>query len=428
MKDNAIKSVCISPSRLEGRVKVSGAKNSVLRLMAATILTKSPINLSNYPSSLLDAEVHLEMLKTIGKTCTVNGHDELAVTESITLSTMLKWDGRSIRNTLLILGALLSRYGKGAVPLPGGCQIGGSVSSERAYDLHELVFKTLGAQVWTENGYLHAESNGERLVGADIHLPIRSTGATENGILCGVLAQGVTNIWNPHIRPEILDLVDMLRSMGALINVYGQERIEVIGVDELRGTNHKVIPDNVEALTWLVGASITDGEVEIVDFPAQDLEVPLIHLRESGAKIYQANNSIIVKGGSCYPLEVSTGPYPGINSDMQPILAVYAAKAKGRSKFVDLRFPGRYAYSKELNKLGLDSRIDGNMLVIDGNGGKNLLGSEVVALDLRAGISLSLAALIAENETKISDAWQIIRGYDRFQQKMKDLGVRMTCE
>jgi UDP-N-acetylglucosamine 1-carboxyvinyltransferase len=209
--------------------------------------------------------------------------------------------------------------------------------------------------------------------------------------------------------------------MGGEIKVFGQEHIVVTGKAELRGTTHKVIPDNVEALTWLVGAAVTGGEVEIQNFPFEHLEIPLTYLKESGAKMYRHENSMIVKNSKCYPLELSTGPYPGVNSDMQPILAIYAAKARGQSKFVDLRFPGRYGYASELNKMGLNSRVEGNLLIVDG--GSQLKGSDVKALDLRAGIALALGALFAEGATNIHEAWQITRGYDRFFEKMESLGV-----
>jgi len=390
--------------------------------MAASILTDEVITLSNYPATLLDAQVHKEMLEVLGKKCVVTS-DTIIISEPQCVSNTLKWEGRSIRNTLLILGALVARTGYGAVPLPGGCDIGSE--GGRAYDLHVMLLEKLGAKVWSDNGYLHAEAIGNQLVGAEIHLPIRSTGATENAIIAGCLASGVTRVWNPHIRPEILDLIDLLNSMGADISVYGQQYVEIKGSDGLKGAAHTVVPDNVEALTWLVGAAVTGGEIEIQNFPFEHLEVPLIYLRESGAKLYRHNNSLIVKGCKCYPLELSTGTYPGINSDMQPILAIYAAKSKGQSKFVDLRFPGRYGYADELNKMGLNSKVEDNLLII--NGGTQLVGAEVTALDLRAGISLALAGLMAEGETIINDAWQVTRGYDCFIEKLNNMGASVRA-
>lgn len=412
-----MKTLSVMQSRLEGFVSVSGAKNSVLKLLTASILSSSKIELSNYPETLSDARIHVGMLEKLGKRCSlVNGG--LVIEENRPLSTFLDWDDRSIRNTLLILGALVTRLGEGAVPLPGGCKLG-----DRSFDLHVLVLEKLGAKVWEENGYLYARSVGGRLVGAEIHLPLRSTGATENGIISAVLAKGKTTIWNPHIRPEIIDLVDYLNSMGAKIRVFGQERIEVDGVDGLNGTSHHVMPDNMEAITWLIAAVMTKGDVEIGNFPKNDLEVALIHLKESGAKLYFNEQGVIVRGGQCYPLEISTGPHPGINSDVQPIMAAYAACARGQSTIVDLRFPGRYGYAEQMAKLGLSYEGAGNALKIFGNGGQ-LEGATVRAVDLRAGAALALCGLVANGETVIEDAWQIERGYDCFVQKLISLGAK----
>jgi len=411
-----VSSYRIRRSTLEGEIRLSGAKNSVLRLLAASLLTNDKIVLENFPSKLSDVSIHVGMLEALGKTCEFESEERMSIRESNSLTTTLSWDGRSIRNTLLILGALVTREGVGAVPLPEGCDLGG-----RPYDLHKLVLETLGCRVWEERGLLCAEAPSEGLVGTDIHLPIRSTGATENAIIAASLARGVTNIWNPHIRPEIVDLVTFLNGMGAHVCIFGQERIEVLGVEELGGCSHAVIADNMEAITWLVASVITGGEIRIQNFPTQDLEVALIHLRESGAEYFLESDALIVKGGKCYPIEISTGPHPGINSDVQPILAAYAAQARGESRIIDLRFPGRYAYASEMAKMGMKHEIDGNLLKIFGNGG-GLVGANVRALDLRAGVALVLCGLIAEGETILKDAWQVERGYNNFVSKLQSLG------
>lgn len=406
----------VTKARLEGRVSLAGAKNSALRLLAASILTGDSLQLTNYPAGLLDAQVHVDMLRALGKTASVSNNNSILITEEASLHSQLKWEGRSIRNTLLILGALTARLGAGSVPLPGGCKLG-----ERKYDLHVMLLEKLGARVWEDDEYLYAEApNG--LIGADIHLPMRSTGATENAIIAGSLAQGTTRLWNPHIRPEILDLIAMLNSMGARITVFGQEHIEIIGVTGLHGSEHSVIPDNMEAITWLSAAVISGGDIEIADFPYGDLEVVLAHLRAAGAKLYRGESSLIVRGGACYPIEISTGPHPGINSDVQPILAAWAAEARGESRIIDLRFPGRYGYAEEMSKMGLDFSVDGDMLRIQGKGG-GLHGASVRALDLRAGAALTLCGLAAEGETVIHDAWQITRGYVDFVEKLNSLGA-----
>ncbi|QGG93585.1 UDP-N-acetylglucosamine 1-carboxyvinyltransferase (plasmid) [Agrobacterium sp. MA01] len=415
----------IEKSKLEGNVRISGAKNSVLRLMAASLLTADPVILENYPSTLLDARVHADMLEALGKTCVVEG-DCLTISELATLSSDLNWGGRSIRNTLLILGALVARTGYGAVPLPGGCSIGDSAAGDRAYDLHVMLLETLGARVFEREGMLVAEAP-LGLTGGDVHLRVRSTGATENALICGALARGVTRIYNPHLRVEILDLIKFLKSMGAVIRVYGQECIEIDGVaGSLSGVRHRVMPDNMEALTWVIGSVMTGGDIHIYDFPAADLEVPLIFLRESGARIYTGpEGSVIVRGGACYPLDVTTGPYPGINSDMQPIMAAYGARARGETKIVDLRFPGRYGYAREFALMGVKAQQDGNMLCV--SSGQSLIGTEVTALDLRAGVALSLLGMCADGQTTIREAWQVERGYDRFVEKVVQLGGRIKA-
>uniref|UniRef100_UPI00404AEB8D UDP-N-acetylglucosamine 1-carboxyvinyltransferase n=1 Tax=Flavobacterium sp. TaxID=239 RepID=UPI00404AEB8D len=407
--------ISIQKSTLGGSVKLSGAKNSALRLLAASLLTDEVVELYNFPNGLLDVQVHLSMLEVLGKKYHSKSDIVIITEESESVKTQLVWNDRSIRNTLLILGALTTRFGEGRVPLPGGCKLG-----ERKYDLHVMLLEQLGAKVWEEDDYLCAKVDG-RLKGNDVFLPMRSTGATENAILCGSLAKGKTTIWNPHIRPEIMDLVAMLNKMGAKIKVFGQQCIVIEGVSRLNGVKHSVIPDNMEALTWAIGAVVTQGEVEILNFPYEHLEVPLVFLRESGMKFYKGSDSLIVKGGSAYPIEISTGPYPGINSDMQPLFAIYGLMSKGESKIIDLRFPGRYGYMEELAKMGAKYRVQGEMLVFEG--GNPLHGTRVNALDLRAGIALLLAGMTAEGETIIENAWQIYRGYENLAEKLKGLNV-----
>lgn len=402
----------IKKARLSGVVTVSGAKNAALKLLTASVLTDDTVELAGSPNGLLDMQVHIGMLEKMGKTCTVK-NSYLKIEEPNGLASELLWEERSIRNSLLILGCLTTRFQQGKVPLPGGCPLG-----DRKYDLHINILEKMGAKVWEEDGYLCTKAP-QRLKGCEIHLPIRSTGATENAILCGSLASGKTTIWNPHIRPEILDLIDMLKKMGAQIQVYGQKCIEIQGVDSLKGVEHRVVPDNMEAITWAIAAAITGGDVEIVNFPFEHLEVPLVFLRESGMVFYKGDNSLIVRGGQPYPVEISTGPYPGINSDMQPLFAVYGACSQGESKIVDLRFPGRYGYAEELAKMGMQYNVEGDLLKI--TGGQPLTGATVKAPDLRAGMALLLAGLVAEGETCIQDAWQIERGYENLADKLDSL-------
>jgi len=412
------KVLVIEKGTIRGKVKLSGAKNSALKLQTASLLTDEEVYFTNFPNGLSDVIIHNEMLEVLGKSVEIYG-DKLKVSGEFHTNELI-WKGRSIRNTLLIWGAILARKGVSRVPLPGGCNIG-----ERKYDLHQMVLEKLGAKVWVEGEYLCAKAN-DRLEGTDIHLPIRSTGATENAILSSSLAKGKTTIWNPHVRPEVVELVTVLNKMGAKIEVRGNESIVVEGVETLHGTTHNVMPDNMEALTYLVAAAVTGGEIEIVGFPYEHLEVPMIFLESSGLKVYHGTNSIIIKECNCYPLEISTGSYPGINSDMQPILAVYASVAKGMSKIVDLRFPDRFGYAEQLSKMGVSTDVINNQLVI--NGGSPLVGTNVYADDLRAGAALLIAGLVAEGKTFISNAEQIERGYENFIGKLQSLGARVSWE
>jgi UDP-N-acetylglucosamine 1-carboxyvinyltransferase len=413
-----VSKVKVQKSVLRGEVTISGAKNSSLRLLAATILTDKNIELNNVPNGISDFKVHLEMLEVLGKTIETVGSTAF-IKNSVNTGT-LNWDKRSIRNTLLILGALLTKTGYGKVPLPGGCKLG-----DRKFDLHIMAMEKMGAKVWEDDGYLVAKVE-KRLKGAEIHLRIRSTGATENSILMGALAKGKTKVWNPHIRPEIIDLIDMLNSMGAKITVNGQESIEIEGVETLHGTTHKCIPDNMEALTFAIATAITGGEVEIHNFPLKHLEIPMIYLRESGLKYYvsEDKNSIIVKKSNIYPMEIATGPYPSLNSDMQPLFAIYGLVAQGESRITDLRFPGRYEYAQALNDMCAKTEVVGDMLKI--YGGEKLTGTEVRSLDLRAGAAFVLAGLVADGTTIVTDYEQVERGYEDFIKKMNALGGNIS--
>lgn len=406
----------VTKSKLIGNVTISGAKNNSLRLLVASLLTSGKLTLENCPINILDLQIQVEMLKVLGKTVSVID-DIIVIEEKSNLESELIWTKRSIRNTLLILGCLLAREGRGKVPLPGGCKLG-----DRKYDIHIEIMEKLGAKVWEEEGYLCAESK-TRLKGTNLYLPIRSTGATENGILMGCLAEGMTTIWNPHIRPEIIDMIDMLKSMGVKICVKGQESIEVYGIEGLSTPCiHTCIPDNMEALTFAIAAAITGGEVEIINFPFSHLEIPMIYLRESGMKFYKSSNtdSLIVKKGNIYPIEIATGPYPSLNSDMQPLFAAYSLFAKGISKIVDLRFAGRYSYYEEFKKLGAVIYTNGDILVIEGN--NKISGAITCATDLRAGAALILAGLGIDGVTVIENFEQVLRGYDNFIIKLKSLG------
>ena len=407
----------IHPSELNGEVQISGAKNAVLRHLAASILTDGRIILKNYPANMLDVQVHEEMLIALGKKIT-KSEGAVCIDGSVNTSNLI-WEKRSIRNTLLILGALLAKTGEGRVPLPGGCSLG-----DRKYDIHVGLMEAMGARVWQDDNYLCAKVEG-RLHACNYVLPIRSTGATENAIIMACLAKGTSRIWNPHIRPEILDLIALINKLGAKIIVNGQESIIIEGVDSLdRDAYHYALSDNMQALTYLIAGAIAGKELLIHNFPFNDLEIPLTFLRFSGLEYYQNGNDVIVRKCSPYPVDISTGPYPGINSDMQPLFAVWGALSKGTSTITDLRFVGRYGYAEEFAKMGVKSNVDNNRLLI--YGGNAIKGGETVtALDLRAGAALLLLGLVADSPTRIDDFWMIERGYDDLVVTLTNLGVKV---
>ena len=402
-------------SEINGEISVLGAKNAVLKHLAASILSDGDVFLTNYPLSMLDLQIHEQMLIKLGKKIDKEGSNIL-ISGKVTNSELI-WDKRSIRNTLLILGCLLAKTGYGKVALPGGCPLG-----DRKYDIHIGLMEAMGAKVWEENGYLCAKSE-KRLKACEYFLPIRSTGATENGILMACLADGKTRIWNPHIRPEILDLITLLRKMGAMIEIRGQESIIIEGVKKLsKNIQHYAISDNMQALTYLIGGGIAGKEINIKNFPFKDLEVPLTFLKHSGLKYFQYEDELIIRKCGMYPIDISTGPYPGINSDMQPLFAVWAALSNGQSSITDLRFVGRYDYMKEMRKMGVRGNILDNKLLIEG--GNVIHGNTVDAIDLRAGAALLLLSLVSDTPTIIDNFWMIERGYDNVLQVMKDIGVK----
>lgn len=411
------KTVTIYPSVLNGEVYITGAKNAVLRHLAASILNDEKISILNYPKDMLDVQVHEEMLTMLGKK--VTHFDGTVTIEGSVNTSNLVWKKRSIRNTLLILGALLTKTGEGRVPLPGGCSLG-----DRKYDIHVGLMEAMGARVWQDANYLCAKAEG-RLHACNYMLPIRSTGATENAIIMTSLAEGTSRIWNPHIRPEILDLIEFLRKMGAKICVNGQESIIIEGVNKLdREIYHSALSDNMQALTYLIAGSIAGKELLIRNFPFADLEIPLVFLRFSGLSYYQDGKDLIVRKCNPYPVDISTGPYPGINSDMQPLFAVWGALSQGTSTITDLRFVGRYGYAVEFAKMGVKSAVDNNRLFIYG-GNPIVGGQKVTAIDLRAGSALLLLSLIADGPTEIDDFWMIERGYDDVIRVLTQLGVKI---
>ena len=402
---------------LGGTITVSGAKNSALKVLCASILTPEKVRLFNMPIDIEDVKVQIDMLKSIGVNVIIKNRIVVIDSSSISKSTVFMDKDKGVRTSLLMLGSMLGRFGWAKVPFPIGDNIG-----ERKFDLHIYALNQLGANVRvTDDGFIEAECN--ELKGAEIDFPILTMGGTENAIIAACLAKGRTTIRNAYVTPEVLDLVKFLNSMGANINVRGSRLVEIDGVEELYGTNHKIIPDRLEALTFAIIGAVTKGFLKIKEFPTEFLEVPLIYLREAGINIYNGKDCLIVdgRGGSFDSTEIVAGSYPGIISDMQPLFAAFATQASGNSAIIDIRYPNRFAYIEGLQKMGADIHQEGNIAMVKGP--NNLKGANVTATDLRAGAALLISGLCAMGQTEIENIYQIDRGYERIEQKLKCLGA-----
>jgi len=406
-------------NRLEGCVSISGAKNSALKVLCASILTSERIRLFNIPTGLEDVRASIDMIKSVGAKVFIKNNTVTIDNSSINNYDVSIPNDKDIRTSLLMLGSLLGKHGKAKVPLPGGCNIG-----DRKFDLHIYALERLGAKVKiTDDGYIEAETTG--LQGAEIEFPFLTMGGTENSIIASCLAKGLTTIKNAYVTPEVLDLIRFLKYMGAEIKVKGSRYVKIDGVKQLHGTGHTIIPDRLEALTFIVAGAVTKGFVEIEEFPIDFLGIPLIYLEEAGVIFHKGRRSVIVDGqGAFSPLEIVAGSYPGVISDMQPLFSVFATQSLGVSRIIDVRYPSRFGYIKYLQRMGADINQEGNIAVI--NGPTRLKGSDVNAENLRAGAALICGALCAEGKTAIENVYQIDRGYERIEQKLKDLGANIT--
>jgi len=405
----------IEPCRPEGAIRLSGAKNSALRLLVASVLTEQPVLIRRFPEDLLDIKTQIAMLERLGKSVTLSEGSAL-VEEPAGLSSELSWEDRSIRNTLLLLGGLVARFGEGRVPLPGGCDLG-----SRPFDLHEGLFQAVGAEMWTEGTSLCARHLRGRVTGGVFISPIRSTGVTENAILLGALAPGGIELRNPHLRPEVLDLVGLVRALGASVQIDGTYSIRVRGQEQLGFAAQDVIPDRDEAVTWIAAAVIGRGRIRIDDFPLSETVVAREYLRFAGAEIFVSDGAVIVESQGAQPFDLQVGTHPGVHSDMNPLFGAVAALAKGRSEIRDLRYPNRFSYLEELKQLGLAASVTDGRATIDGAG--RISGGNLRARDLRGGMAFVLAAIGADDPITVQDCWQVLRGYSQLTRKLTDVGI-----
>ncbi|MBI4744780.1 MAG: UDP-N-acetylglucosamine 1-carboxyvinyltransferase [Actinobacteria bacterium] len=402
-------------NRLEGKVNISGAKNAALKLMAASIMASGTTVVNNIPN-IKDVWTMVDVLKKLGMEVNFDDHNRLEIKSSSFLQHETPYElVRRMRASIIVLGPLLALLGKAKVAMPGGCNIG-----SRKVDMHIKGLELLGAKIETEYGYIKATTDG--LKGAIIPLDFPSVGATENLVMAAVLAEGVTEIENAAREPEVVDLINFLNKMGAEIEGVGTSTIKIKGVKSLKGINYTVIPDRIEAGTYMIAAAITRGDILIKKAQASHLELVISKLRETGVSIKETKEGIRVKSlKRPIAADVATLPYPGFPTDMQAQMMALLSVANGTSVITENVFENRFIFVGVLNRMGSDIVTDGHHAII--RGVNQLSGAPVKAPDLRGGAALVLGALAAEGVTEISDVYHIDRGYENFEQKLRLLGA-----
>ncbi len=401
-------------NRLKGEVQVSGAKNSALPLLFATLLAPGQHRVSNVPR-LRDIDTVEKLLTVVGAKVERSG-GEFAVDASAIDSVEAPYDlVRTMRASVLVLGPLLTRLGHARVSLPGGCAIGA-----RPINLHLKGLEAMGARITLDHGYV--EARAKRLQGARIYFDLPTVGGTENLMMAAALAKGTTILENAACEPEIVELAEALTGMGARIQGAGTDSIIIEGVEELRPMEYAVMPDRIEAGTFMVAAAITRGDVRVLGAVPGHLEALISKLREAGAEITAEPGGLRVKGPrKIVSTDIKTRPHPGFPTDMQAQFMALMTLGGGTSVISENVFENRFMHVCELQRLGADIVIDGHTATV--RGVKSLLGAPVMATDLRASASLVLAGLAAENTTEVSRIYHLDRGYERIEEKLKGLGA-----
>lgn len=401
--------------RLEGSVEISGAKNSALSIMAATLLTKDVCILRNIPH-LTDVDTMIAVIRKLGIKVEWKEDNTLYIDSDYFNNYEAPYElVKKMRASILVMGPLLARLHKAKISLPGGCAIGA-----RPVDFHIKGFETLGAQVEVEKGYIKAEVN--KLKGGDIYLDFPSLGATENIMMAASLAEGVTKIENAAKDPEVVELGNFLIKMGAKIEGLGTDLIKINGVKKLNGVDYNIIPDRIEAGTYMIAAAITSGDILIEKIDPLLIKPLIVKLEEAGVKIKQEKDLIEVIGpNSINAVDIKTLPYPGFPTDIQPQFMALSCVAKGTSVITETVFENRFAHTGDLIRMGADIKVEGRSAIIKGV--KKLSAAPVMASDLRGGAALILAGLVADGTTELSRIYHLDRGYVNLEKKLTALGA-----
>jgi UDP-N-acetylglucosamine 1-carboxyvinyltransferase len=403
------------PAQLSGEVSVRGAKNATLPIVLASAVSTQPVILENVPTEFKDVEVALEALRYVG--CQVNASDgciEVRSNEIKEEALPPEISGR-FRSSLLFLGLLAGKCGHSRVTMPGGCDLG-----DRKFDLHLEGLRRLGAKVEVLGQSI--EVRAERLVGTDIDFYLPTTTGTQNIMIAACFAEGRTRIFNANTRPEIADLGNFLNVLGGRVSVKNRV-VEIEGMARFGGGDYCIMPGWDEALTYMIAAGMSNGEICVRDFELEHVKYDIQYLQQAGLDVFEWGGNVYVSGKAkkLRSFDLFTAPYPGVNSDMQPLFAALASQCEGESTITDQRFTDRFQYVKQLRKLGMPIDSYGNCAVV--RGPARLKGSRVEALDLRCGAALVLSALAAKGTTEIENSYQIYRGYEHVESRLRSLGA-----
>ncbi len=402
---------------LVGEVEIGGAKNAALAILAAAIMTDETVTIDNLPD-VRDINALLQAMGDIGaKIDRIDAHT-VKINGSFVKDIPVDYDSmKKIRASYYLLGSLLGKYKRAEVTLPGGCNIG-----SRPMDLHIKGFRALGAHVEIRNGAVAAEA--ERLKGSHIYLDKVSVGATINIMMAAAMAEGKTTIENAAKEPHVVDVANFLNSMGANIRGAGTDVVRIVGVEKLHKTEYSVIPDQIEAGTFMFAAAATKGDVTVKNVIPKHLEATTAKLLEAGCEVEEFDDAVrVVASKPLHHTQVTTLPYPGFPTDMQPQMSVVLGIAQGTSTVTESIFENRFKYVDELTRMGADIKVESNIAIIHGI--RNYTGARVSAPDLRAGAALVIAGLSAEGVTVVDDIQYIQRGYEAFEEKLESLGAQI---
>lgn len=402
---------------LSGEVEISGSKNAVLPILAATVLCSQPCTLEGVPA-LKDVDIMCSLIESLGVKVSRDIENSKVEIDAGTIESSEAPDYlvERMRASMVVMGPLLARTGKAKIHLPGGCAIG-----DRPVELHLKGLRALGAKISvSETGLVTGETDG--LLGTDIYLDFPSVGATENIVMAACLATGTTLLENAAQEPEIVDMCNFLNKMGARIKGAGTDTIKIEGVKELKSARHVIIPDRIEAGTFMVAAAITRGTILIKNMLPDHVKPIIAKLRECGCEIFNVDEGVVVDASdrSLCATDIKTLPYPGFPTDIQSPFMALLTTVEGHSTVIETVFENRYMHVKELNKMGADIIVKDRCAII--NGGVPLKGAKVSATDLRAGAAVCLAGLVADGVTEVSQIYHIERGYENFVEKISALG------